>query len=67
MTVSYTYWKEPDGWLLGYFDAWPEHITQGKTVEELEFMLRDLYDLMELGKEERLKTAAPQRGELVLS
>jgi predicted RNase H-like HicB family nuclease len=42
-------------------------MTQGKTVEELEFMLKDLYGLMELGKETRTETIVPQRGELVFA
>jgi predicted RNase H-like HicB family nuclease len=64
MTLKYSYWKEDD-WLLGYFDDFPEHVTQGKTVEELEFMLKDLYGLMELDK-----AAKPQninKGELVIA
>jgi predicted RNase H-like HicB family nuclease len=67
MKLSYTYWQEPDGWLLGCFDAYPEHMIQGKTLEELEFMLRDLYKLLELDQEEERAIMAPQRGELVLA
>jgi predicted RNase H-like HicB family nuclease len=66
MELSYTYWQEPDGWLLGYFNAWPEHITQGKTVAELEFMLKDIYELMELGKAQR-KIPVLMQGELALA
>ncbi|MDR3325329.1 MAG: type II toxin-antitoxin system HicB family antitoxin [Spirochaetaceae bacterium] len=51
MKLKYTYWPE-DGWFLGYFDDYPEHWTQGKTVEELEYMLIDLYKLLELDKTE---------------
>jgi predicted RNase H-like HicB family nuclease len=67
MTLSYTYWQESDGWFLGYFDAWPEHMTQGKNVVELEFMLKDLYALMELGKEEGREVTVPRRGELAVA
>ncbi|MDR3301249.1 MAG: type II toxin-antitoxin system HicB family antitoxin [Spirochaetaceae bacterium] len=67
MELSYTYWQEPDGWLLGYFNAWPEHITQGKTVEELEFMLKDIYELMELGEEAQQKSPVLMQGELALA
>jgi predicted RNase H-like HicB family nuclease len=59
MKLKYTYWQE-DGWFLGYFDDYPEHWTQGKTVGELEFMLNDLHTLMELGHAE----SAVQKGEL---
>jgi predicted RNase H-like HicB family nuclease len=52
---------------FGLFRRISEHITQGKTVEELEFMLKDLYELMELGKEKRFEMLIPQRGELLLT
>jgi predicted RNase H-like HicB family nuclease len=65
MKLRYTYWQEPDGWLLGHFDDYPEHMTQAKTVEELEFMLKDLYDLMEFGKEENHTSL--KKGELEIA
>ncbi|MDR1869620.1 MAG: type II toxin-antitoxin system HicB family antitoxin [Treponema sp.] len=43
MELEYTYWKSKDGWFVGYLNIWPEHLTQGKDVSELEEMLRDLY------------------------
>ena len=49
MELSYTYYEE-DGWFIGYFDDFPDHLTQGKTLEELEKMLADLYDCLELSK-----------------
>jgi predicted RNase H-like HicB family nuclease len=45
MELSYTYWQEQDGWYLGYLNDYPEHWTQGKSVTELEEMLRDLYEI----------------------
>jgi predicted RNase H-like HicB family nuclease len=57
MTLEYTYWKEDDGWFLGYLNDYPEHWTQGKTVEELEEMLCDLY---EIEQEENVRTI-PER------
>jgi predicted RNase H-like HicB family nuclease len=44
MKLDYTYWKTSDGWLVGYLNCWPEHLTQGKTIKELEEMLADLYE-----------------------
>jgi predicted RNase H-like HicB family nuclease len=41
MELSYTYWQEKDGWYLGYLNDYPDHWTQGKTLAELEEMLRD--------------------------
>jgi predicted RNase H-like HicB family nuclease len=43
MELNYTFWQEKDGWYLGFLDEYPEYWTQGKTVEELEEMLIDIY------------------------
>lgn len=49
MQIPYTYWKEPDGWWLGYWNDYPDHWTQGKTLPELRRMLRSLRgDIMEM-------------------
>jgi predicted RNase H-like HicB family nuclease len=45
MELDYTYWQEKDGWYLGYLNAYPDHWTQGATIDELEEMLMDLYEL----------------------
>jgi predicted RNase H-like HicB family nuclease len=45
MDLGYTFWQEPDGFYLGYLNIWPEHWTQGKSIEELEEMLLDLYEI----------------------
>jgi predicted RNase H-like HicB family nuclease len=45
MEMTYTYWKANDGWLVGYLDAYPDHLTQGKDLAELEKMLADLYTI----------------------
>jgi predicted RNase H-like HicB family nuclease len=42
MKLSYTYWQNGD-WYLGHLDDYPEYDTQGKTLQELEAMLKDLY------------------------
>jgi hypothetical protein len=42
--ISYKYWQSNDGWLIGCLDIWPEHLTQGRNLPELEEMLVDLYD-----------------------
>ena len=65
MELQYTYWKEKDGWFLGYLNDYPDHWTQGKTVEELEEMLTDLYEL----EQEKQPKIIPERriGKLVLS
>jgi predicted RNase H-like HicB family nuclease len=44
MELEYTYWISKDGWFVGYLNIWPEHLTQGKDLPELEEMLQDLYE-----------------------
>ncbi|GHV20581.1 hypothetical protein AGMMS49959_08220 [Planctomycetales bacterium] len=49
MSMSYTYFED-NGWFVGYFDDFPQHLTQGKTLAELELMLKDLYECLHLAK-----------------
>jgi len=44
MELEYTYWESKDGWFVGYLNIWPDHLTQGKDITELEAMLLDLYE-----------------------
>ena len=44
MTTKFTYWKEDDGKYLGYLNQYPDHWTQGETLEDLKIHLRDLYE-----------------------
>ncbi len=44
MTTKFTYWKEDDGKYLGYLNHYPDHWTQGETLQDLKEHLRDLYD-----------------------
>jgi len=41
-TARYVDWQDGEMW-LGYFEEFPDYLTQGETVEELEMNLRDLY------------------------
>ena len=41
-TLRYVHWKEED-FHLGYLEDYPDYMTQGETIEELEENLRDLY------------------------
>ena len=45
MEVAYTYWEAGDGWLVGYLNAYPDHLTQGHDITELEEMLSDVYQI----------------------
>jgi predicted RNase H-like HicB family nuclease len=61
MELEYTYWQTNDGWFVGYFNIWPDHLTQGKDIPELEVMLLDLYEFYKDEKAE-LKTVEKKTG-----
>ena len=46
MSIPYTYWQEPSGFWLGYWNDYPDHMTQGHTLGELQNMLRDLREII---------------------
>jgi len=50
MEMKYTYFKAEDGFFVGWFDSFPEDVTQGKSIEELEEMLTDMYECLNLSK-----------------
>jgi predicted RNase H-like HicB family nuclease len=41
-TAGYVHWQDRGMW-LGYFEEFPDYITQGESLEELQENLRDLY------------------------
>jgi len=43
MKLSYTYWQN-DGFYIGHLNEYPEYDTQGKSLAELETMLKSLYE-----------------------
>lgn len=45
MKVKFTYWQEKDGKFLGYLNDYPDHWTQGDSLEDLKEHLKDLYTL----------------------
>ena len=38
----YVYWQEDDIW-IGYLEEYPDYMSQGETIEELNGNLRDIY------------------------
>jgi hypothetical protein len=48
-SIRYVYWQDDDMW-LGYLEEFPDYMTQGKTVRELQENLKDLYDDLTSGK-----------------
>ncbi len=50
MRVEFTHWVEPDGFHLGYLNEYPDHWTQGESLDDLKEHLRDLYELFREGE-----------------
>ncbi|MDR0502787.1 MAG: type II toxin-antitoxin system HicB family antitoxin [Treponema sp.] len=50
LNMEYTYFEAEDGFFVGWFDKFPEDVTQGKSLEELEEMLTDMYECLNLPK-----------------
>ena len=48
-TARYVHWQDQRVW-LGYFEEFPDYLTQGETLAELEGNLRDLYRDMTSGE-----------------
>ena len=43
MSIPYTYWQDPkDGLFVGYWNDYPDYMTQGHDLVELQYMLRSL-------------------------
>jgi predicted RNase H-like HicB family nuclease len=40
--ARYVHWQDGEMW-LGYFEEFPDYVTQGESLAELESNLRDLY------------------------
>jgi len=40
--ARYIYWQDGAHW-LGYFEEYPDYMTQGESLEDLQEHLRDLY------------------------
>jgi predicted RNase H-like HicB family nuclease len=41
-TIRYIYWQDEDMW-LGYIEEFPDYMTQGESLEELQENLEDIY------------------------
>ena len=41
-TTRYVRWQDGEMW-IGYFEDYPDYLTQGESLSELEENLRDLY------------------------
>jgi predicted RNase H-like HicB family nuclease len=48
-TARYFHWQDGEMW-LGYFEEFPDYLTQGESRSELEDNLRDLYQGLTSGE-----------------
>lgn len=56
-TARYIRWREGDMW-LGYFEQFPDYLTQGDSLSNLEENLRDLYQDLMSGKIPGIRSVA---------
>lgn len=45
MKARFTYWTEGDGRYLGYLNDYPDHWTQGESLDDLREHLKDLFQM----------------------
>jgi predicted RNase H-like HicB family nuclease len=48
-TAGYVHWQDGETW-LGYLEEFPDYLTQGESLAELEESLRDLYQDLTSGE-----------------
>ncbi len=48
-TVQYVYWQDGDLW-LGYVRDFPDYMTQGESLQDLQEHLKDLYEELTSGR-----------------
>jgi predicted RNase H-like HicB family nuclease len=41
-TARYVYWQDGEQW-LGFFEEYPDYLTQGESLEDLQAHLTDLF------------------------
>jgi predicted RNase H-like HicB family nuclease len=48
-SVRYIYWQDEDMW-LGYIAEYPDYMTQGESLSDLQEHLKDLYEELTSGR-----------------
>lgn len=56
-TARFVHWRDGETW-LGYFEEFPDYMTQGTSLEDLEENLRDLYRDLSSGAIEGIRRVA---------
>ena len=57
MELEYTYFEADESGYIGYFNDFPQHVTEAETLEELEEMLLDMFECLHLEKYHKRKLA----------
>ena len=47
-TMRYIYWQDGNMW-LGYLEEFPDYMSQGESIEELQENLKDIYQELTSG------------------
>jgi predicted RNase H-like HicB family nuclease len=55
MELDYTYFEADEGGFIGYFNDFPQHVTEGETLEELEEMLLDMFECLHPPRHDEIK------------
>jgi predicted RNase H-like HicB family nuclease len=56
-TARYIRWQDGEMW-LGYFERYPDYLTQGESLNDLEENLRDLYSGLTSGQIPGIRSVA---------
>ena len=56
-TARYVHWQDEGMW-LGYFEEYPDYMTQGENLEDLQDHLRDLHKDLTSGEIPRIRNVA---------
>lgn len=46
--IRYIYWQDGEMW-LGYLEEYPDYMTQGESLEELQENIKDIYEELTSG------------------
>jgi predicted RNase H-like HicB family nuclease len=55
--LKYIYWQDEGMW-LGYLEEYPDYMTQGASIEELQYNLKDIYKELTSGTIPHVRKAA---------
>lgn len=55
--TKFTYWQDGDMW-LGYLEDYPDYMTQGETLTELEENLKDIFKELTSGNIPQVRKVA---------